>query len=205
MARFFYNFFWLPWRLGLNFFLHLEIESRENLKELSGPLIIASNHLCWADPFLIGASFPFLARVFPIRYACWWKYFYFPLFFFPFSWAFGSFPIRKGIGLERALKTALKILKKGGVIGIFPEGQREWKGIQKPRRGAAFLAIKTNSEILPIKIEAPLKMYFSKILLRKYEVKVKIGKSFFLPQKQINQPEDLNQPSEVIMGKIREL
>ena len=199
-----YSFFWLPWRIGLNFFVGFERESKENLKELEGPLIIVSNHICWMDPFIIGASFPFRSKIFPIRYACLWKYFYFPLLF-PFIWAFGSFPVRKGRGLEKALSFPLKILKKGGVVGIFPRGQKEWKGVKKPKRGAAFLALKTGTKILPIKIEAPLKMKFLKIILRKYKIKVKIGKIFILPDQKIDPPELLNDPAEYIMKKSMEL
>lgn len=188
----------------LKFFLHLRVETEQDLKKLRGPLIVVSNHLCWADSFIIGASFPFLARVFPIRYACLWKFFYLPPFLF-FNWAFGGFPVWRGIGLERALRKPLKILKKGGVVGIFPEGQREWKGIQKPKRGAAFLAIKTKTKILPVKIEAPQKMKIFDIFFRRYKIKVKIGKLFSLPPQKIEKPEDLNQSSEFIMSKIREI
>lgn len=204
LSGFFYNFFWLPARLIFTFFLSLKIETKEDLRKLEGPLIVASNHICWADPFLIGASFPFLAKVFPIRYACWWKYFYFP-FIFPFAWAFGSFPVRKGIGLERTLKTAVKILEKKGVVGIFPEGRRQRKGASKPKRGPAFLAIKTGAKILPVKIEGNTSMSFFGCLLGRYQVKIKFGKTFHLPPQKINSIENYNKPANFIMEKIREL
>lgn len=204
IPKFFYNFFWLAWKLGLTFFLHLETETKENLKELQAPLILVSNHICWVDPFIIGASFPFGAKIFPIRYACLWKYFYIPLLL-PFIWAFGSFPVWRGIGLEKALRVALRILEKGGVVGIFPRGQKEWKGIKKPKRGAAFLSIKTGAKVLPIKIEPPIKIKLSKVLLRKYKIKVKIGSPFSLAPQETEPPELLNQPANYIMQKINEL
>lgn len=204
VPKVFYNLFWLLCKLILTFFLHLEVKNKEDLRKLKGPLIVASNHICWADPFLIGVSFPFRAKVFPIRYACWWKYFYFP-FIFPFAWVFGSFPVRKGIGLERTLKTAVKILEKKGVVGIFPEGRRQRKGASKPKRGAAFLAMETGAKILPVKIEGNTNMSFWKCLLRRYKVKIKFGKTFRLPSKKINSIEDYNKPANFIMERIREL
>jgi len=203
--KFFYNFWWAPWRIVLIFFLHLQVNSKEDLEKLGGPLIVVANHMCWADPFIIGASFPFLAKIFPIRYACLWKYFYIP-FFLPFVWAFGGFPVWRGVGLSKALRKPLKILEKEGVVGIFPEGKRRWKkGLRRPKRGAAFMAIKTGAKILPVKIEAPAKMKLSKILLRKYKVKVKIGIPFSLTPQPTEPPELLNQPANYIMQKVNEL
>lgn len=205
--RLFYDIFWWPekMRLIFNFFLHFKIESQENLKKLKGPLIIVSNHASWIDPFLIGAVFPRDAGVFPIRYACWYRYFYFPLFT-PVVWMFGAFPIRKGLGLERVLGVPIKILEKGGVVGLFPEGKMRRGGrLRKGRRGVAYLSYKTKTPILPIKIEGNLGMNIIGFFLRRYRVKVKIGKVFSLPPKKIEKTEDLNQPSDFIMERVRAL
>lgn len=206
LPKIFYNLFWLPSRIIFNFFFHFKIESKTDLKRLKGPLVLTSNHASWVDPFLIGAAFPFAAQIFPIRYACWYKYFYFPLFF-PFILSFGAFPIKKGLGLEKALVAPIKILKNRGVVGFFPEGKRRRIGeeLPKPKRGAAYLALATNSEILPIKIEGNIGMSFFKFLLRQYTTKIKIGERFSLPPQKVEKPEDLNQTSNFIMSKIREL
>lgn len=187
------------------FFLRPEVVIKENLKKLKGPLIVVSIHASWIDPFLIGAVFPRGAKIFPIRYACWWKYYYFPLFF-PFVLLFGAFPIRKGFALGEALKAPLKILKKGGVVGFFPEGKRRRGGRpRKGRRGAAYLALKARAPILPIKIEGNMDMGIIKFCLREHRIRIKIGRSFRLPFQKIDKPEDLNQPSDLIMQKVREL
>src|SRR4030042_4900777 len=196
--KLFYDIFWLPVRLVFKVFLRLEAESQQDLRGLKGPLIVVSNHASYIDPFLIGTSFPLNAWIFPIRYSCRDKYYYFPLFF-PIIWAFGSFPITRGLGLEIALKAPIKILEKGGVVGFFPEGKlRKGGHPRKGRRGAAFLSYKTNTSILPVKIEGNIGINIIGFLLRRYRVKVKIGKPFFLPPKKIEKPEDLNQPSDFI-------
>lgn len=202
---FFYNLIWWPARIVFNFFFHLKIETQENLNKLRGPLIIASNHAAWLDPFLIASSFPFLSEAFPIRYACWHRYFYSPRLFF-FVRILGAFPIEKGLGLEKSLETPIKILENKGVVGFFPEGKRKRAGRhRKGRRGAAYLSLKTKAKILPVKIEGNMNMSFGKFLLRRNKIKIKIGKAFFLSSKKIKKPSDFNKPSALIMEKIRAL
>lgn len=52
------------------------------------------------------------------------------------------------------LKTALKLLKNGGCVGIFPEGTRNGleKNEGKLKNGASYMAIKTGAKIIPIGI-----------------------------------------------------
>lgn len=208
VPKIFCDIFYFPLRVVFNFFFRLEVESREDLKKLTGPLIIVSNHASWIDPFLIGMAFPFNAKIFPIRYATLWKYYYFPVFTF-LIWLFGGFPIRKGIGLEKSLAVPEEILGFGGVVGIFPTGKRTrvWNKNQpvKPKRGAAYLAIKTNTYILPVKIEGNMGMNFKGFLTRKYKIKIKTGKEFLLPYQNLNNVEKLNYPADYVMAKINRL
>lgn len=203
--KFFYNFFWLIAKPIFTFFFRLEVESQEDLKKIKGPLIIAANHLAWVDPFLIGINFPFLSKVFPIRYACWHKYFYSPRLFI-LVWIFGGFPVKRKIGIEESLKGAVKILENKGVVGIFPEGKRRRGGRpRRGRKGIAYLSLKTKTKILPIKIEAKMNMTAAKFFLRRYKVKVKIGKTFSLPFQEKNKSQNLNKAANLIMEKIRGL
>jgi 1-acyl-sn-glycerol-3-phosphate acyltransferase len=201
-AKILYNIFWWPTRATFRFFLDFEVEAEEDIENLKGPLIIASNHLCWFDAFLIGAAFPFNSKIFPIHYACWYRYYY---LFLPLTRAFGAFPIRKGVGLENALKKAIEILEKGGTIGIFPEGKRRHLGRpRKARRGVVFLSLKTNSPILPVLIEGILNLKISEFFLRKRRVKVKIGKKIYLSSRKEEETK-LCRLAEFVMSKIRQL
>ncbi len=202
----FYNIFWGPMKLILRFFLRVEVESDIDLEKIRGPLIVASNHTSWIDPFLIGTSFPFASKSFPIHYAVLKKIYYIPIFW-PIIWAFGGFPVKRKIGLDKSLKIPVDILNNGGVVGIFPEGKRQWKeGPSKPKRGVAYLAFKTGTKILPVRIQTPvIKMKFLGVLLRKYKIKIKIGKPFNLPSKEIKVIEDYNQPANYVINRIRQL
>lgn len=205
IPRLFYSLFYFPLKAIFKIFFRLEVQSQEDLKNLQGSLVIASSHASWIDPFLIGIAFPFLTKSAPIHYATWWKYYYFPLFT-PLVWFFGGFPIRKGVGLDRALISGSRLLNQGGVVGIFPTGKRtrKWDESYQPRakRGAAYLAIKNKALVLPIKIEGNIGMNFRSFLKRKYRIKIKIGKAFFLPNQDLSNPENLNYPADLIMEKI---
>ncbi len=202
----FHNILWAPSKLLVRFFLRLEVETETNLEKLDGPLIIASNHTCWADSFMIASAFHFNAKVFPIHYAVLKKIYYFPLSF-PFLWLAGAFPVRRKVGLEKSLKVPIDIIHRGGVVGIFPEGKREWKeGPSRPKRGVAYLAFTTGVKILPVRITLPVKkMTFFGVLLRRYKAKIKIGKPFHLPSKEIKVIEDYNRPANYVMNRIRQL
>jgi len=208
IPRLFFNVFWLLTKPALSYFFALKLESKTDLKNLRGPLIIVSNHASWIDPFLIGVVFPFNAKSFPVHYATWWKYYYFPLFT-PLLWLLGSFPVRTKIGLKKALIVPTKILQSGGVIGIFPTGKRTRKynkdNPPKPKRGAAYLALKNNISILPVKIEGNIGMKFRTFLTKKHQIKIKIGKPFYLTPQDISNPESLNVPADYIMSRISQL
>lgn len=192
---------WWPLRLIFRFFLDFKVESKVNLKEIKGPLIIAANHSCWIDLFLVSNVFPFRAKIYPIRYACFYVYYY---LFYIFLRFFGAFPIRPKIGLDSALKTAIEVLENKGVVVIFPEGRRYHRGRhRKARRGVAYLALKTKTKILPLKIEEPSTIKLSGFILRKYKVKIKVGEIFSLPSQKITKLKDLNKSANLIMKKIR--
>lgn len=59
-----------------------------------------------------------------------------------------------------AMKKAFKVLKNGGIIGIFPEGTRNGmqKGV-KLHNGAALMALKTDTKIIPVGIQGNFKPF----------------------------------------------
>lgn len=100
-----------------------------------GPVIIAANHKSWLDPVFLGII---LRR--KIRFMAKEELFKYPLF----SWLIrklGAFPVKRGSADRKALRSAIDILKAGGIVGIFVEGTRVKKeGIGELRPGAYFLA-----------------------------------------------------------------
>ena len=78
---------------------------------------------------------------------------------------FDVIPIKRNMQDMDSMKRCLKILKSGELLGIFPEGTR--KGLQKngkAKNGAAYMAIKTGTPIIPVGIHGTFKP-FSKIYI----------------------------------------
>lgn len=112
-----------------------------------GPLLLASNHRSFLDPFVIGVL---LRR--PI-------YFVAKRELFARGWQawclsrLGAFPIDRGAGDEEAMATARAILERGGCVLIFPEGTRVRPGpLGRPRRGVGRLALETGARVAPIAV-----------------------------------------------------
>ena len=205
VARILAEALWLILTPILRFFLSLKVETEENLKNISGPLIIVANHKYWLDPFVIGTAFPFRSKIFPMSYGVWYKYYY-KFYFFGFLWAMYCFPIIKNKNLNSSLKKASEILKQGGVVGIFPEGKRRHLGRPpRGRRGAAFLAIKNKVPLLPVYIDIKYGMTLKDFFFKKVKATIIIGKRFSLPVQPVEPPELLNRPADLIMEKINSL
>lgn len=130
---------------------HVRFEGREHLPpaEHASPLILIANHTAGIDPLVIQAAIPYdprwmmgadmmvpgldwlweLARIIPVE--------------------------RFGEGDPAALRAALKHLKAGGVVGVFPEGS-----IERPPRhilpfaaGVGLLIRRSGARVLPIVID----------------------------------------------------
>ena len=176
---------WLTGNILFRLFFRFEIQNEQNLKNLKGPLIIAFNHNHWLDPIFIMASIAPNLKIAPIHFAIWYKHYQKIL---PFAAIAGAFPIKKKIGLEKALRKGIKILKKQGVVGIAPEERRRKFGRKRRgRRGVAFLAKKTNSPILPIYIKGNLGLKVSNLISRKAKVQTIMGEPFYLPLEKNNE------------------
>ena len=194
----------IPVRVFIRYFLHLEITGQENIKELQGPLIIASNHFHTIDVFVIATSLPKNSKLIPIRYGVSHKH-YWHFINFPIIWLMGSFELPRGKGLDYALRTPTKLLQEGRVVGIFPEGTRQKSGLLNPgRKGTAYLAMKTNTAILPMYIDGNYQMNTMELLLRRRTIRVTIGKPFFVTNRGTDE-KTLNRNASVVMERIREL
>lgn len=132
----------------------VKIIGKENIPQ-EGNLLFCGNHRTYLDPPLIivtaGRYMRFMAKEELKKN---------PLFAFLGFLYDGIFVKRdeKDIG---PLKTALKTLKDGKCVGLFPEGTRNGleKNDGKVKNGAAYLALKTNSKVVPIGIVGPAKPF----------------------------------------------
>ena len=132
----------------------VKVIGKENIPQ-EGTLLFCGNHRTYLDPPLIivtaGRYMRFLAKEELKKN---------PLFAFLGFLYDGIFVKRddKDIG---SLKTALKTLKDGKCVGLFPEGTRNGleKNDGKIKNGAAYMALKTNAKVVPIGIVGPAKPF----------------------------------------------
>ena len=75
------------------------------------------------------------------------------------------FPVKRGMRDIESIKYSLNLLKDGEILVIFPEGTR--KGMEKnlsAKNGAAFMALRTKTKVIPIGIQGSFKP-FTKVYL----------------------------------------
>jgi 1-acyl-sn-glycerol-3-phosphate acyltransferase len=121
----------------------VRVSGTENVPP-SGALIVASNHVSYLDPPLLGTWFP---RV--IHFMAKQELFEKPVFG-PLIRAVHAFPVNREVGDRGAIRHALRVLKSGGVVGIFPEGRRNLDGEAQARSGAVLLASTAQCPVVPV-------------------------------------------------------
>ncbi len=131
-------------RPAFDILAHLDIKGEENLPQ-EGPLLVVANHFSFIDPvaFVRMAPWPieFVGGAATPHAPAWTRV-------IPMLW--GYHKLYRGTGARGALKAAEGILKRGGFLGIFPEGGN-WATVLRPARpGTAYLANRTGSRILPV-------------------------------------------------------
>jgi 1-acyl-sn-glycerol-3-phosphate acyltransferase len=128
-----------------------DIEGEENIP-LTGPLLLASNHLSFVDSIVI----PLVA---PRRVVFLAKAEYFTGHGLRGAWmrwlftAVGAVPIQRGTAgaAQGALDAALQILDDGLAFGIYPEGTRSRDGrLYRGRTGVAWLALTAGCPVVPV-------------------------------------------------------
>ena len=131
-----------------------------------GPLIVASNHVSYLDPPILGCWFP---RV--IHYMAKEELFRVPVLGALIR-SVNTFPVNREQADRAAIRHALRVLKGGGVVGIFPEGRRNLDGEAQARSGAVLLAATSRCPVVPV---ALVRTHLAARRLRAAKVEVRIG------------------------------
>ncbi|WP_113703719.1 lysophospholipid acyltransferase family protein [Nonomuraea lactucae] len=116
-----------------------------------GPAILAGNHLSFADHFI--GPLHLRRKVISLGKSDYFtgsgiKGFFTRLFFS----GVGTLPIDRsgGKASEAALRTGLRVLREGSVLGIYPEGTRSPDGrLYKGKTGVARLALEARAPVIP--------------------------------------------------------
>jgi 1-acyl-sn-glycerol-3-phosphate acyltransferase len=141
----------------------------------TGALIVVSNHLNNADPPILSAG---LARR-RVRYMAKIELFKYPFGVVPRL--YGAFAVRRFDSDVGALLTAERILKNGGVLGMFPEGTRSRTGfVGKPHPGTAMIALRSGATVLPCAIVGTEQLGNPLNVLRKPKIAIHIGEPITL-------------------------
>ena len=153
----------------------VEVVGRENLT-VEGPCLAVANHLSVFDPPLLLSFYPRRAWALAAE-----KYSRHRLFG-PILHFIGVIFVRRGEVDRQALRAALKVLREGGVVALAPEGTRSKTGqLQQAKEGAAYLASRADTTILPVGITGTEKMLSALKRLRRQRVRVVVGEPFKLP------------------------
>ena len=150
-------------------FAWLQIDGREHLRDLDGPVIFASNHQSFMDGPVIMAALPrrwryavapamgkemFAAHFFPAQHGrlAWatnsLNYYLAVLFF-------NAFPLpQREAGARQTLRYIGELLGDGTSVMIFPEGRRSETGvIDAFRPGIGMIASRLNATVVPVRLE----------------------------------------------------
>ena len=124
----------------------LTIEGAERIPA-TGPLILCANHSSYYDSMLLG-----LCTRRPVRFLIIDDFYHHPLLGFVIRHC-GAIPVTLRGGDREALRRGTEILRRGGVLGIFPEGKLTRTGhVRGGKEGAALLAAASGASIVPVTI-----------------------------------------------------
>lgn len=150
-------------------FARWKVSGRERVP-LTGPLIVVANHLNNVDPPLLavgvdGRRIVLMGKI--------------EIFKYPFGIVprlFGAFPVRRFDADVGAMLNAERILRRGDVLGMFPEGTRSRTGhLGELHPGTALIALRTGSTVLPCAITGTEQLRNPLALLQKPRITFTVG------------------------------
>ncbi len=178
-------------------FFFIKCQGKANVP-LMGGVIIASNHVSFLDPIVLGVIMPritnFMARedLFKNKLSAW------------FLNALLAFPVKRDKFTKEAIKKSLNILSSGKVLLMFPEGTRSKDGnIHKGEIGCIWLARMAKVLIVPVRIYGSYQAYPAhKWLISPYPIRVVCGEPFDVCRYKEMTDVDL---IEILMKRIKNL
>lgn len=137
-----------------------KVINKANIPNDNKGYIIASNHLSFSDPVLLGLGqkrrLNFMAKDELFKN----KFFAFIIRHL------GAFPVKRGAGDGKAIKNGEDLINEGNLMTIFIEGGRSKTGeLMRPRSGFAVIAQQTGAPVVPACITKAGKGIFSKRII----------------------------------------
>ena len=140
--RFVYNLCWRWSRALATVLARARVHNLDRIPT-DGLLLVAANHSSYLDPVFVGCV---LTR--PTRYMAKDTLFAGP--FGAFLRVLGAFPVKRGESDPGAIRTAMRVLKDGHALVLFPEGTRgEGDDLLDAQKGVGFLATRMGATVVP--------------------------------------------------------
>jgi len=159
-----------------------------------GAYLVCSNHSSMVDPFLVAYSVGVRCQV---SYMAKAELFRIPVVG-PVLRAVGMFPVDRAGGGAMAIKGAMKLLKEGKKVGMFPEGTRiQSEDASMAKTGAVRLSARLGVPILPVYVPRDKKLFRLNHLV--------IGAPYQVELDKKATPEEMEQAAEELMAKLRQL
>ncbi len=189
-------------RILFKILFHARVRGKENIPR-RGPVLIAPNHVSFLDPVAVGTAtsrqLHYMARD--------------DLFIIPvLGWLIkrlNSFPVKKDRPDPEAIKEALRILKRGEALLLFPEGTRSPDGRLLPGQlGVGMLAWHSRATIVPAAVIGSDKaLPVGAKRIRRVRIEVRFGKAISpeeFPEKE-KRRDTYQAISDKIMERIKKL
>jgi 1-acyl-sn-glycerol-3-phosphate acyltransferase len=177
----------------LRLIYRVRVEGDTTLSKAEGCIVYA-NHTCYLDPVVMGCyikrQIKFMAKTELYKNKIMGKVLL----------KLGTFPVRRGEADLSAIKTALRLLKEGEVLGLFPEGTRnKGRDLLDAEPGLSMIAVKAKVPVIPVAILSSYKVF--------HRVKMIIGEPIYLEEyydKKLSM-EQHKEISNALMGRIKDL
>lgn len=186
-------------QLPMRLIYRITVSGREHIPtQKDKGFILAANHISALDPIVLGINIKpqihFMGKE---------ELFQNPLV----GWVLrhvGAFAVARGKGDLSVIDQAGEVVKKGEVMGIFPEGTRSKTGeLLKPKSGVILVAANTGGDILPAAITMLPKRKFH----RKH-IHIMFGEMIENKELAVDGPKNLakiKSASKLLMARIAEL
>jgi len=148
----FCKFFFFLVRVVFGIAFRYQLADKQVVSELppGQGAIIVGNHRSYLDPVLVMAAF----RPRPIRFMAKAEFFAVHPIVARATAYLGAFPVNRGSADMVTIKRAVRMLKRGEVIGIYPEGHRQRLPGQPVvhHEGIAMISALANVPVIPMRI-----------------------------------------------------
>ena len=181
-------------RAILHLALRIEVEGLPSLT-VEGPAIVVFNHLSLADGPLV-ASLVQRKAVFLVAREFNWI----PILGWWIRKVANPIYITRGVPDRGAVRRALAVLERGGLLCMAPEGHVSRTGaLIEAQQGAAFMGRLASARLIPVAVYGQEKFWRHWFRLRRAHVRVIVGEPFVLPH------DESRENTNVLMRRIAEL